>query len=441
MGSCLGSIRMAEMPDRAPALSAVPQGKQPRNPISRKQVENVISCSVAVFGIVFGAQTVPWLLGQLDEAYPIWLWIVVPALFGMLIVVLILSFAKIWVRQAHGTFALLYLAVLISWPFAVIPGSDIFTGIHWLNYLITVATAMAAIAFNWVWGTVYLFVAPLIYVIIRAMPVGGNAGWELAILEGMYALILGGAVMIIVTMLRQAASSVDAAQATALDRYSHAVRQHATEVERVQVDSIVHDSVLTTLISAARAYTPQAKELAAVMAGNAIGHLRDAAAASPDDGSTVRFTTLVDRISDAASALASPVEVRVRSVGTRSLPVQAAEALYSAAVQAMVNSLQHAGEAGVTRWVAVRGIRPDGIEVVVGDTGAGFALSDVPNERLGVRVSIIERVANAGGRAVIQSAPGEGTIVSIRWPHGAGPGSGVQSDILESLDLGEGGAR
>ena len=80
---------------------------------------------------------------------------------------------------------------------------------------------------------------------------------------------------------------MDAAQATALDRYSHAVRQHALEVERVQVDSIVHDSVLTTLLSAARAYTPEAKELAARMAGAAIGHLRDAALVSPDDSSTV----------------------------------------------------------------------------------------------------------------------------------------------------------
>ena len=405
------------MADRQAAFGPVPQGKQPRNPISRKQVEKVISRSVAVFGVVFGAQTVPWLLGQLDEAYPTWLWVVVPLLFGQLIFVVIVSFAQVWVRKAHGTFAITYFVVLLSWPLAVLPGADIFGGIHWLNYLITVATAMAAIAFSWRVATGYLVLTSVIYSTIRAMPVGGDAGWELAVLEGMYALILGGAVLIIVTMLRQAASSVDAAQATALDRYSHAVRQHATEVERVQVDSIVHDSVLTTLISAARAYTPQAKELAATMAGNAIGHLRDAAGASPEDDTTVRFTTLVDRITEAASSLASPWELRVRSIGTASLPVQSADAIYAATVQAMVNSLQHAGEGDVARWVAIRGVRPGGIEVVIADTGEGFRLNDIPTERLGVRVSIIERVANAGGRAVIQSAPGEGTIITIRWPY------------------------
>src|SRR5690606_19964917 len=97
--------------------------------------------------------------------------------------------------------------------------------------------------------------------------------------------------------------------------YSHAVRQHATEVERVQVDSIVHDSVLTTLISAARAYSPEAKALAATMAGNAIGHLKDAAGASPEDDTTVRITALVERITDAASTLSSPWDLRVRSLG------------------------------------------------------------------------------------------------------------------------------
>lgn len=415
-----GSIRTAEMPASDIVVPAVPQSKQPRNPISRKQVENVISRSVAVFGIVFGAQTIPWLLGQLDEAYPIWLWIVVPALFGTLVIVLIMSFAKVWVRQAHGLFAIIYLITLVSWPFTVVAGAEVFAGIHWLDYLITVATAMAAIAFSTLVGTIYLFVAPTIYVIVRVTPLGGGAPWQLAVLEGVYALILGGAIMIIVTMLRQAATSVDNAQATALDRYSHAVRQHATEVERVQVDSIVHDSVLTTLISAARAFTPQARDLASTMAGNAIGYLRDAAAATPDDGTTVRLSALAERITDAASALSSPFELRVRGVGTRSIPVQAADAVYSAAVQGMVNSLQHAGEKGVTRWVAVRGVAQGGIEVVVGDTGAGFSITEIPTERLGVRVSIIERIANAGGRSVIQSAPGEGTIISIRWPHATG---------------------
>ncbi len=276
----------------------VPTGKQLRNPISRKQVETVISRSVAVFGIVFGAQTVPFMLAQLDEPHPWWLWFVIPAMFGSLLFATLMSFLGVWVRQSHAIVAIVYVVALVSWPFTVMPGAQIADSPHWLYYLLTVATACAAIAFNSLFGTLYLLIVPTLYLVGRIMPAGGGPEWQLAVLETIYSIILGGAVMTIVTMLRQASSSVDAAQATALDRYSHAVRQHALEVERVQVDSIVHDSVLTTLLSAARAFTPEAQELASRMAGAAIGHLRDAALVSPDDSSTVSLRALATQLGD-----------------------------------------------------------------------------------------------------------------------------------------------
>jgi signal transduction histidine kinase len=40
----------------------------------------------------------------------------------------------------------------------------------------------------------------------------------------------------------------------------------------------------------------------------------------------------------------------------------------------------------------------------------------VPTERLGLRVSILERVASAGGVVEIESAEGQGTLISIQWP-------------------------
>jgi signal transduction histidine kinase len=81
----------------------------------------------------------------------------------------------------------------------------------------------------------------------------------------------------------------------------------------------------------------------------------------------------------------------------------------------MVNSLQHAGS-DVDRWVVVRGSEDGSVEVQIGDRGVGFDPATVPTERLGVRVSILERVASAGGRAEITSGPGEGTVVTLRWP-------------------------
>ena len=177
----------------------------------------------------------------------------------------------------------------MSWPFAVIDVAAAPSDSYWLYFIMTIATAMATV------GTRHQVRDGLRHRDpghLRGDP--GHAGRRgrsrvtQAVLDSVYAIILGGVITIITTILRNAATAVDRAQQTALERYSHAVRQHAIEAERVQVDAIVHDSVLTTFLSAARAFTPEAKELAATMAGNAIGHLRDAVAATPDSDASVR---------------------------------------------------------------------------------------------------------------------------------------------------------
>lgn len=400
-----------------PAPLIPPLLRTARSPISRARVERVLSRSSAAFGLVFGVQAVPFVLQQMDEAHPVWLWVTVPALGFGLIAVMITALLQRWVYVTQGAFAVVYLVALISWPFAVLPGADVFAGIHWLNYLMTIATAMATIAFPlWV-AVVYLVLAPSIYLVVRAGPVGGPATWTQASLEAVYAFVLGAALVILLTMIRGAASGVDAAQQTALERYAVAVRNHAAEVERVQVDSIVHDSVLTTLTSAAKADTRQARAIAATMAGNAIAHLK-AAATVPldDDGTAVRFTELADRILATAREIDPSFVTGHGTVGTRVLPASVAESIHSAAVQAMFNSLQHAPGDQVHRWVEVRSAGPGSLQVSVRDDGPGFDLDDVPTERLGVRVSIIERLAGAGGRAEVRSAPGEGTEIVLRWP-------------------------
>ena len=143
---------------------------------------------------------------------------------------------------------------------------------------------MASLSLELPIAIVYTIGAPVLYGIIRITPPGGGVEPVLAALDSVYSILLGGGILIMIAVLRYAATGVDVAQQNALERYSHAVRQHATEAERVQVDSIVHDSVLTTLLSAARAYSPEAKRIGSTMASNAIGHLREAALVNPDDG-------------------------------------------------------------------------------------------------------------------------------------------------------------
>lgn len=384
------------------------------NPLSLTRLDTAVARLAAAFGIAFALQAISPMLGQIANLRPVW-GLVLVGLFAALVFALVASITDGPVRAAHMSFAALYVLALVSWPFAVIEVSRAPTTSFFLYFVLTVATISATIGFGPRLGLLYTIVVPAIYAAVRITPQGGSVSLLLAVLDSVYAIILGGLITIIIVVLRRAATAVDSAQATALSRYSHAVRQHAIDAERVQVDAIVHDSVLTTLISAVRAETQEAKTLAATMASNAIGHLRDAAATGPEVEGEVSAAVVAGRIADAATTMAGHVAVRTHNPGSASLPLHAAEAMYSAAVQAIVNSFQHAG-ATAARWVEVREDGADALLVEVGDRGAGFDLEDVPVERLGVRVSIIERVASAGGHAEIASRVGGGTVVSLRWP-------------------------
>lgn len=408
-----------------------------RIPLSRRRIDSIISRSVAAFGVVFGAQTVPVVLGQLDTVPGLWGAISIIAVFGSLLIAFISSLARVLVRSSHALVAIVFVLVLVSYMFTTgtpVDGDDN----HWMYFLLTVATGTAAIAFSTRSAGIYLFAVPILYGVFRVLPAGGSREWVVASLDVIYSILLGAALMVIVTMLRQASSAVDTAQATALREYETAVRQHAIEVERVEVDAIVHDSVLTTLLSAASARTPEAEQLAATMARQAIRHLADAAAVTPDNAGPVPATETARAIADAADAMAEPVEVSIDLNDDRELPAAVSEAIRSAAIQAMVNSFQHAG-GGVHRWVRIAELGDHGLFVEIGDHGVGFDIDEVPAARLGVRVSILERLASVGGEADVDSALGRGTVVRLHWleersrVHGAGFDDEL-SDELEEVD-------
>ncbi|MGN6324439.1 sensor histidine kinase [Pseudolysinimonas sp.] len=388
-----------------------PPTRQVRTPLSLARVDAAVSRSAGAIGIVFFLQSAPVLFGQLHDTTPVWTGVVIALIVLSLLAALVASVAGRFVQYATVAFAAVFLVVMLSWPFAVVhPNGDS----PWFYYLMTVATGMAAIGLSVQSATVYLFAVPTLYAALRLTSAGGGLSPLKVTLDSVYSLMLGGAILILVTMLRSASSHVDAAQATALDRYSIAVRQHATEAERVRVDAIVHDSVLTTLLTAARAYDPEAKAFAASQAAAAIAHLREAALVTPDDGSVVRIALVADGIRDAVKQLAAPFAVSIARLGPRAIPSVAGEAMHAAAVQAAVNSVNHAGP---DAHRSLRITDHDGaLHVEIIDDGVGFEPARVPRERLGVRVSIIERLANAGGRADIRTAPGAGTTIELVWP-------------------------
>ncbi|WP_432838652.1 ATP-binding protein [Dactylosporangium sp. CA-092794] len=85
------------------------------------------------------------------------------------------------------------------------------------------------------------------------------------------------------------------------------------------------------------------------------------------------------------------------------------DALVGAVREALTNVSKHAATEAAEVCVSVSG---SAVVVVVSDHGRGYD-PDVVTERAGQRGSLRRRMADAGGRADIQSAPGRGTTITL----------------------------
>lgn len=86
-------------------------------------------------------------------------------------------------------------------------------------------------------------------------------------------------------------------------------------------------------------------------------------------------------------------------------------AMLQAAREAMVNAAKYAETPSVSVYAEVDG---DEVMIFVRDRGKGFDLQTVPDDRMGVRESIIGRMERNHGSAEVRTAPGEGTEVRLK---------------------------
>jgi signal transduction histidine kinase len=107
------------------------------------------------------------------------------------------------------------------------------------------------------------------------------------------------------------------------------------------------------------------------------------------------------------------VEVDLVVVGGDCPLDRALEGLVAALREAAHNAARHAGVHDVSVYVEVE---DDKVTAFVRDRGKGFDLAKVEPGRLGVRESIVGRMARHGGRAEVHSTIGEGTEIVLEAP-------------------------
>ena len=185
------------------------------------------------------------------------------------------------------------------------------------------------------------------------------------------------------------------------------------EQERAEVAAHVHDSVLHTLTLIQRHVDDprEVTRLARAQERELRGWLyRPRADAS--------VTAALERVAaDVEDAHGVTIEVVV--VGDCPLDDRLT-ALRDATREALVNAAKYAGDLAVTVYAEVA---PGHVSVFVRDRGPGFDIDSVPADRLGLRESVVGRMARHGGSAAVRSVAGEGTEVQLEMPRDVRSGS------------------
>src|SRR6478735_769691 len=188
-------------------------------------------------------------------------------------------------------------------------------------------------------------------------------------------------------------------------RLEQAARIRATE--RADIAAHLHDSVLQTLALIQR----QSGDAAAV-ARLARAQERQLRSYLYDEDA--RAGTLGAALTAAMGEVEDLHGVPVQLVVTGDRPMDAhLDALVKAVREATWNAVRHASPP-VSTYVEVG---PDAVEAFVRDHGAGFDLDTVPDDRAGVRESIIGRMERHGGTARIRRRA-DGTEIELRLPVG-----------------------
>jgi len=378
-----------------------------------KRMERILQTVVAIGSVLTGAQALLAAVSGMEvvDAVHIAMLVVV---FVPLTAMLACCVIGRGVRVASTAFAFLYVGALIAWPLVVASSDDASDQQPWIFFLVNVGVVAAMLAFALRMQYIWAIAVPLIYGAVRMMQGEFERDfWITTAFDVSFTIILGLVLVSLGWMFRAVAAGVDDVRGRAVADYAHAAAAAAAEEERVAVAALMHDSVLAALIAAERAESPRARDLAVGMAREALMRLANTEAAVLEEGSDepVGSAQIVAELRRALSEAGADAVVEERG-GVGLIPGRAARALVLAARQAIGNSVAHARGRGLHIVAVAHG--DEGITVTVSDTGPGFDLDAVDEDRLGIRASIMARMAAVAGTARIES-DGSGTVVELSW--------------------------
>ncbi len=399
------------------AWSSIPSQREVGIGLERftgQRMERILSTVAAIGSAALGAQALlaavtrlappdPGRIGMMALVFLPLLWMIVACVIGK------------GVKPAAGTFTVAYAIALALWPVVVEGGVRDPSNQPWIFFLVNIGVVAAMLAFTTRIQLVWALTLPILYGWVRLVQGGFEQSWWISTgFDVSFTIILGTVIISLAWMFRQIAAGVDEARSRAVEGYASAAAASAAEEERVAMSALMHDSVLAALIAAERADSDRARALAVAMAREALTRLANTEASIAQEGSDapVARSQIVTELRRTLSERGADAVVEERGAAEAEVPGKVARAIVLAARQAIGNALAHAEGHGL--HVIVDSAAADRLRVTVLDAGPGFDPDAIGEDRLGIRASIVARMAAVAGTSEIVSDV-DGTTVVLGW--------------------------
>lgn len=378
-----------------------------------------IVLSVGVGSVVFTLLGLPAIIEQyayLAEGYAI---TAIAVFCGLPPLMAILSFqvpttALRALAGAHSVSGVIFLALWVpAMTVRVLPDSQI----PWIINIITVATCMASVAMPFLAAWIYLFLMATISGFVRFLAYGGGDA-SVAFQDSVMIVLISGFFLALLQLVQRAGREQDDAALIAQKAAAETAANETLERQRTRYHAFTHDDVLATLLAASHdGATPS--EVTRRSAQRTLEKM-DQFRLDLTVPSYLTVAELETHLRTAARSAKVALRSSLTLTGESDLkiPVEAADALTEAATEAMRNSVRHG------TWTDGRAVQREAratvenstIEIVISDDGRGFNPNRIGIDRLGVRLSILERVnSQPGGHAEVRSSKGAGATVRLTW--------------------------
>jgi signal transduction histidine kinase len=395
----------------APGAARTTRRRGAPTPIAR-DMETMIHRLLAGYAVVGLLPAVPGFLEQ-QAAYP-WPWSAAVIGIGTVVVVAMVALSALGRPVGRWLLVFAVYTLLAVWSMALFTGAGAYPFL-WSHVGLAV---VCACVWRDVWlGAVYGLALGLGWAVLRLSPAGGSVDVVEAVVEGVFGVSAGLVIGVVALGMLSAARSADQLAARLREQGVRQAVERAVADERARLDQLIHDDVMTTLTAAVQDTDVATEAATARLARETLATI-DALADAEGSGS-LAVSVLADLAGQTVRRVSPDVGWSVTTeprTAALQVPGPVAQTMLSALREAVRNAVRHSRASTVAVELRVTG---DGdalaLLVRVSDDGRGFDTERLPQDRLGVRVSMLLASHQAGLTTRLRSRLGHGTVFELRW--------------------------